>query len=329
MLNSELNMGDHQSAQCPVCRVPSPQLSVIAGWGHWHRCPICTLEFADPMRLPSSPESLFGDAYLGRGTINEVADFRNRIRIRNAIVGEPNLWFWTPAFKLTIEWVKKRLSQGEAVLEIGCGLGLLMHEFRRHGVRVCGVDAAESAVDLNRKDGFQVWHGNADAVPADFGNFRAIVSMFMLHHLVNPLEFLSGVREKWPEAGFVISQYGPTNVDPARSVPPRTLTKWNKLSLGTALTAAGYTVEMLEVPSTGAEARPFTRVQTSKSVQEAVNKITVPRWVFRTNMRIENVILPRILHRLQKEAFVLVAFATPRSEAVPHRGTSGSKSSGA
>src|SRR5438132_7974927 len=162
-----------------------------------------------------------------------------------------------------------------------------MHELRTQGVQVLGVDAAQSAVDLNRQDGFRVWHGNADSVPPEFGNFRAIVSMFMLHHLVDPVRFLRSVKEKWPEAEFAISQYGPSNVDPARSIPPRTLTNWNKLSLTTALRNAGYDATVLEVPSTGAETRPLTRIQTSKGVQVAVNKITVPFWVFRTNMRIE------------------------------------------
>ena len=118
---------------------------MIAGWGKWHECPRCTLEFADPLRLPSNPESLFTDAYLGRGKVNEAADFRNRTRIRKAIIGEPSLWFWTPAFRLTIDWVKERVSQGDAVLEIGCGLGFLMHELRTQGVQVLGVDAAVDA----------------------------------------------------------------------------------------------------------------------------------------------------------------------------------------
>ena len=51
-----------------------------------------------------------------------------------------------------------RLQKNERVLDLGCGLGYFLHSLRGKGFNPVGVDIAETAVSLNRDDGFRVWH---------------------------------------------------------------------------------------------------------------------------------------------------------------------------
>jgi SAM-dependent methyltransferase len=204
------------------------------------------------------------------------------------------------------------LGDGRTVLEIGCGLGFMLHELRNRGFQVQGADVAKIAVDLNRQEGFTVWHGNVDSIPEDVGDFDAVVSMFMLHHLPDPLGFVQRLRQRWPDAFLSITQYGPTNYDPVRTRPPRTLTRWNKQSLSKLLEIAGYETQVLELPSTGAEKKAFNTIQGSKVVHRILGKVQAPPALFQANMYFMNHLLPKIAGSLRMEAFVLQAFGRPQ-----------------
>jgi SAM-dependent methyltransferase len=172
---------------------------------------------------------------------------------RELFIADPSLWFWTPAFSLTLAWLKARLPSGATVLEVGSGLGFVLHALRRDGFNPVGLDVAESAVTVTREDGFKVWHGTLESMPPEWVQADAVIAFFMLHHLVDPIATLKEIRRRWPSAPLLVSQYGPTSDVGQASMPPRTLTRWNSRSLEQALTTAGYSATVTSVPSSGLE----------------------------------------------------------------------------
>jgi hypothetical protein len=291
---------------CPVCHLPSAFQADAPGWGEWRRCDACTLEFVSPLALAETPEELYGNAYLGGREVNAMTEFNDRVAQREAFMADPTLWFWTPAFDQVIGWVKEHVPPGGTVLEIGSGLGFVLRTLKNEGFEAVGLDVAETVVDLNREDGFRVWHGTVDTVPAGWVKPDAVISFFMLHHVQDPLAFLSTIRLQWPDAPLAIAQYGPTNRDPVRSAPPRTLTRWNSTSLPRALERAGYRGRAVPIASTGVE-RPFLR-----PFRRALRgTIAIPA-VHRLHRRIERRLLPKLLGPLAQREYVVLAFGEPR-----------------
>jgi SAM-dependent methyltransferase len=296
---------DNSEVRCPVCDGLSQFMEQAADWGQWRTCGECGLEFVNPLRLPHRPEALFDGAY--RGTIRESAlhDFNRNLARRPLLVKDPTLWFWTPAYREVLAWVKRCVPAGGTVLELGCGHGLFLHALRNEGFNAVGLDPAEVVVELNRRDGFRVWHGTIESVTADWVTPDAIVALFILHHLVDPLGALASVRRRWPSVPFAVAQYGPGRRAKHRSDPPRNLTRWNLNSLGMVLRRAGYRPSVSNVHGIGAGrllARPL--------LFALKPTIALPP-LYRFLKRVQYSALPKVLHSFKREAEVVVAFGEP------------------
>jgi SAM-dependent methyltransferase len=293
-------------ASCPVCGEASPRSSIQPDWGSWHTCPDCSLEFAWPRSLPAHPTVLFDAAYRGTEHVSGFDEFAHRVRQREALLARPELWFWTPAFADTIARLKMLLPQGGTVLEIGCGLGFLLHALRREGFDAVGIDVARIAVDLNRADGFNVWHGDLETMPHGWTKPDAVVAFFMLHHLVDPVAMLREVRARWPSAPLIVAQYGPTNVSRFARLAPRNLTHWTARALGRALEEAGYDAIVNDYPSSGSEHPALQRLRSR--VFERV--IGTPA-IYRVSKRVVDRVAGVVARPMRQHSFVLLAFAAP------------------
>jgi SAM-dependent methyltransferase len=299
---------------CPVCNSNTERTGDAPGWGEWRRCHTCTLEFAYPLRLGKDPLEFFDSAYRGRIKENAMDDFASRVKQREIILHklqDPTLWFWTPAFRDVLNWLKERFKPGSTVLEVGCGLGFFLHTLRREGFHAVGLDVAQLAVDLNRQDGFPVWHGQVASAPVNWMTPDAIVMFFMLHHLDDPLSFLKTVRERWPNVPLAIAQYGPSNLGEVRSSPPRTLIRWNSKSLATTLSLAGYQPTVCNVMSTGAERGSLRLIR--KALGQTMR---LPR-VYRFGKKLESYLLALLPKAAKQGAYVVLAFADPRAQGDP------------
>ena len=92
--------------------------------------------------------------------------------------------------KLELVCKKLALSQGERVLDVGCGWGsFVIHAARRHGVRAVGITLAEAQARLARErvreaDLHPVGHARlADYREVSDGPFDAIASIGMVEHV--------------------------------------------------------------------------------------------------------------------------------------------------
>lgn len=291
---------------CPVCAAGSTTTTSIDGWGTWQRCQGCTLSFVHPLALPTEPQALFDRAYRGAESASGFGEFAERVRQRQALIDEPELWFWTPAFRMILDWLDRRVGPGADVLELGCGLGFFLHAMRRRGFKPAGVDVAETAVELNRADGFPVWHGTLATVPDGWAEPSAVVSMFMLHHLEDPLGFLASIRERWPTRPLAIAQYGPSNQSPYSAMPPRNLTQWNRRSLQAVLARAGYRAHVQELGATAVDARLVRSMR-----RAAFGSLARFPIVYRLGRRALNRVGRAAGARAGDDGFVLLAFAEP------------------
>jgi SAM-dependent methyltransferase len=259
--------------------------------------------------LPRDPRLLFQDAYSGDEQRSAMSDFAQRVRQRDALIADPSLWFWTPAFDEVLSWLKKRVRPGGTVLELGCGLGFFLHAMRRDGFNAVGLDVAELVVDLNTRDGFQERHGPLETMPDGWVKPDAVVAFFMLHHLEEPERFLQLIRERWPQTPLGIAQYGPNNRSVDRSSPPRNLTRWNQRSMGVALEHAGYSPQVTELASTGVEGRLLTPAR-SALFEWLVSKPTAYRIAKRTLSAAAAGLL-KPFKPLRSQGFVVLAFGEP------------------
>ena len=293
--------------KCPVCDASSLFSEVAMRWGEWRVCSECGLEFVNPLCLPDSPEALFDNAY--RGNIRESAfqDFSRNLERRRAMIKDPSLWFWTPAYEEILAWLRRVAPRG-TVFELGCGHGLYLHSLRKEGFVPVGLDPAHAVVELNRRDGFKVWHGTIESVPGEWVRPDAIVALFILHHLEDPRGALASVRRRWPATPIAIAQYGPGRRAKDRSDPPRNLTRWNSRSLAALLREAGYSPSVRNIHGTGT-GRDFLR-----PFQAALKSTTALPPLYRLLKRIQRDALPKVMYPLGTEAEVILGFGFPTDE---------------
>jgi hypothetical protein len=292
--------------RCPVCGCGSSPGAPIEGWGTWRRCDSCQMDFADPLQLLEKPEEMFSAAYAGGRTASGMAEFGERMDERAALMGDSSLWFWTPAFGIVLDWVETMVPKGGTVLELGCGLGYVLSALKQRGFDPVGLDVAELVVELNRRDGMKVWHGTVDTVPEGWVQPEVIVAFFMMHHLPDPMAFLSTIRAKWPNAPIAVAQYGPSNQWGATALPPRTLIHWSGAGLKAALERSGYEATTISVPSTGADRRPPALIE--RLLKPTVR---VPA-LRRLERRIQRRVMPLLPGKLADEEYVVVAMGRPQ-----------------
>jgi ubiquinone/menaquinone biosynthesis C-methylase UbiE len=133
----------------------------------------------------------------------------------------------------------------ETILDIGCGIGGLLHAVRRRwpGVHTIGVDPAEKALEVAREktpDGlFMV--GHAEVLPLPTASADIAVSTFSFHHWRDQATGLREVaRVLRPQGTFVLLEPSPPSWISNLLRAHRFATKQETESL---LTAVGFRVE--------------------------------------------------------------------------------------
>lgn len=235
---------------CPICLGESVHERFVPDWGEMRCCASCELVFANPMTLPESSESFFGKAYQGVLDDPGMEDMGGRILLREAEkkgkIDPEKRRLPSGAQGQAMAWLKKNISPGSVVLDIGCGAGYFLSSLRNNGFTPAGLEVAKEAADMLTNDGFKVWHGTVDSIPADWQNPEACTCFFVLHHVPDPVGFLATIRDKFPNASLLIAVWNrfpsPPDFGP-RSLPPRTIAWWGPQSLQRAMEKAGYQVD--------------------------------------------------------------------------------------
>jgi SAM-dependent methyltransferase len=96
-----------------------------------------------------------------------------------------------------------RLTAGDALLDIGCGGGLLLRDALAAGAAAMGLDHSEEMVALAREraPGARVVHGSAERLPFGAGEFTAVSMSVVFFFLPDPTAALAECRRVLAPAG--------------------------------------------------------------------------------------------------------------------------------
>lgn len=106
-----------------------------------------------------------------------------------------------------------RLGASDLVIDIGCNDGTLLNGFRRHGVRVLGVDPAVNLAELTRGNAIDRYVGFFNAKTAHeivhkWGKATAITATNTFPHIPQLQNFIAGIKTVLAPAGvFVIEAH--------------------------------------------------------------------------------------------------------------------------
>lgn len=153
---------------CPVCNshnINYKDLFFDPHYGNegvfrYDQCKECNLVFQNPMRSDQELMSYY-----------------------------PSDDYYAYSAKFNVE-KKKITSNGKKILDIGCGNGWVLNEFKNNGWEVFGIEPSKKAADIGNDLGLNIFNGTV--LECDFSNnfFDYIHSNHSFEHIYNPNEVL-------------------------------------------------------------------------------------------------------------------------------------------
>jgi 2-polyprenyl-3-methyl-5-hydroxy-6-metoxy-1,4-benzoquinol methylase len=283
--------GLEDASSCPVCgesdrepaHVSLTDRIFFCAPGEWnmYRCASCRTGYLDPRptreTIGLAYESYYthevarkkSDDELGwlqrarRGAANSYRNLRYGTddRPANALGGA--LLTLLPGQRTMIDTESRHLPKprpGARLLDIGCGDGRFLEFARRAGWSVVGVDFDQKAVDAARSLGLDIRLGGVEAIGAE-ERFDGVTLSHVIEHVHDPIGLLRACYRLLRPGGWIWLQT--PNVDSQghrlyganwRGLePPRHLVLFTPASLGSSLTAAGFTDVALQRAVLGCE----------------------------------------------------------------------------
>jgi SAM-dependent methyltransferase len=115
-------------------------------------------------------------------------------------------------FRKIVERVTRRTGVGK-VLDVGCGNGLLLREFVKHGWQAYGADPSPWATEA--AEGYEVFGSTLDKAGLESNHFDAVTSTAVLEHLAQPRPYVEEVLRILKPGGcayFNIPNYGSVTI---------------------------------------------------------------------------------------------------------------------
>lgn len=111
----------------------------------------------------------------------------------------------------------ERHSPGKAVLDVGCGTGVLASRLAAAGFEVTGVDPSEGMLEVlkERDPALRAVHGSATALPFADGEFDLTLCVAVMHHIASAEEVRRSlgemVRVTRPGGKILVWDHNPRN----------------------------------------------------------------------------------------------------------------------
>ncbi|MDZ4686440.1 MAG: class I SAM-dependent methyltransferase [Planctomycetaceae bacterium] len=178
-------------AACPICRVADSQPRFwIEGLPHviW-TCPQCGLGWMHPLPTDAELATFYPPTYYGA----DGSKFRGWIEWAVRLVGARHLRFLT-----------RHLPPGAAVLDVGCGRGVLLRELANRGFRAFGTErSVEACAGADPRAEIRVCD-RLSLAGFDAGSFDQIIVWHVLEHLIDPLETVSEIHRLLKPGGTAV-----------------------------------------------------------------------------------------------------------------------------
>ena len=160
-------------------------------------------------------------------------------------------WLQERLYGQRVKWVESACGPGARgrVLDVGCGRGLLLREFRRRGWEVQGTELSEPAASYGREVlGLPVAVGSLETLGFPANHFDAVTLWHVLEHLPDPRVLLAEVERILKPGGVLfigVPNFGGWEARLGRDKwfhldVPRHLTHLTKPTLKRALGERGF-----------------------------------------------------------------------------------------
>jgi len=220
--------------RCPICGSVD-RVTAYAGLtdylfgapGVWtlHTCASCGLIYLDPRPAPQALHLVYTAAYARRkappgppkqGLVSRVKAGVRRGYLANAYgygagVGllDRALGLAVPLFpnwreRLDHSVLQLRAQPGGHLLDVGCGVGILVETMGRLGWNAEGIDTDEEVVAVCRARGLRVTLGKLEEQHYPDNHFDVVTMMHVIEHVPDPVEMLREVRRILRPGGQVL-----------------------------------------------------------------------------------------------------------------------------
>ena len=114
-----------------------------------------------------------------------------------------------------------RFPENAYLLDAGCGPGLVSEAFLKGGYRVFGVDLSQEMITRARRRGAEFGDRARfeqaslfDSIAEEAGPFEGAVSRYVLHHVADPIDFVSRQVALLKRGGILVLSDHTTDPDP-------------------------------------------------------------------------------------------------------------------
>jgi len=167
---------------CPVCEKKSyliwreRQFSV-------YRCRNCSLSFVYP--FPDKSTTLYNEEYFRRWYIRYYSERRTYI---------------TKLFSI----FEKYIPPKGKLLDVGCGVGILLDVAKEKGYEIYGQDVSPFAVNYCREKGYKVFDKPLPQLNLPEASFDIITILDVIAHLKDPVSYIEACRKLLKPGGYLI-----------------------------------------------------------------------------------------------------------------------------
>lgn len=188
-----------EEVACDLCG--ADEYAVVATRGRFGMplrtviCRRCGLVYTNPRPSPEQYEEFYQKRYWGMYKRADVPDerfFQKRVRRITRFFQELRPW----------------VAPGACVLDVGCGVGALLHLLSEHGATCVGIEPHEEHSRFAReRTGAEVFAGTFEEAAGELrrrgARFDVVVFRHVLEHMTSPTRALKLARELLREEGVV------------------------------------------------------------------------------------------------------------------------------
>jgi len=168
---------------CPVCRNIHSRLIWKERQYRAYRCEKCRVVFVQP--IPQNPSLLYNEDYFKRWYVRYYSERR----------------LYTEKLFSRIE---KYTGQAGRLLDVGCGIGILIEVAKERGWEVSGQEISPFAVDYCRKKGFKVYDRPLPEFHLPENSFDLITLFDVIAHLKDPVSYISACSKLLKPGGHLV-----------------------------------------------------------------------------------------------------------------------------